>query len=260
MARLMILMFGIASYAIFFLTFLYLIAFVGNLQATPLAEMLPVLKGLLPHSIDFGREMGNPVMAVLIDLALIALFGVQHSVMARQGFKRAWTKIIPASMERQVYVLATSLVLVLVFWQWRPIDHAIWSFDSGFAYWLGWAVFAAGFGLVLLSTFLINHFHLFGLQQSVWQFLGRALGNPAFRTPLLYKVMRHPLYTGFFLAFWGGPVMSCGHFLFALGMSAYILVAIRYEEKDLKSFHPEYENYAEQVPMLVPVPGKSYQG
>ncbi|MDX1442191.1 MAG: isoprenylcysteine carboxylmethyltransferase family protein [Gammaproteobacteria bacterium] len=260
MKRTTILLFGIASYGIFFLSFLYLIAFLGNLQATPLAEQFPILKDLVPYSIDYGRETGNPVVAVLVNIGLVALFGVQHTVMARQGFKKAWTKIIPAAAERQVYVLLTSLILILMYWQWRPIAEDIWDADTTVTYWLGWAVFGLGFGLVLLSTFLINHFHLFGLQQSLWQFLGRTFGEPTFRTPFLYKVVRHPLYLGWFLAFWGGPVMTCGHMLFAIGMCGYILIAIRYEEKDLKSFHPEYSKYAEQVPMLVPMPGKSYQG
>ncbi|MDX1454099.1 MAG: isoprenylcysteine carboxylmethyltransferase family protein [Gammaproteobacteria bacterium] len=260
MKRTLILLFGIACYVSFLPVFLYLYAFLANLQMTGLAEQWPILKTLVPYSIDYGREMGNPVAAVLINLGLIALFGIQHSVMARQGFKRAWTRIVPPAAERPMYVLVTSLVLVVMYWQWRPIDHLLWNAESSVGIGLGYGILLLGLALVLLSTFLINHFHLFGLQQVVWNFLGKVVPAAKFRTPFLYRIVRHPLYTGLFLSFWATPAMSCGHLLFALGMSAYLFIGIRYEEKDLKEFHPEYEKYAEQVPMLAPVPGRSYKG
>lgn len=258
----LILLFGVVSYGIFFLTFLYLIAFVGNLQATALADAFPLLRELVPHSVDRGRDTGSLAGALAIDLGLIALFGMQHTVMARQGFKRAWTRIVPAAAERSVYVLIASLVLIVLFWQWRPIPAPlVWEADAAWSIAIGWMVFVAGFGLVLLSTFLINHFHLFGLQQSLWHFLGRDTEEPHFVTPLLYRLVRHPLYLGFVLAFWGTPAMSLGHLVLAIGMSSYILIAIQYEERDLVGFHGEkYRRYREEVPMLVPLPGRMRRG
>jgi protein-S-isoprenylcysteine O-methyltransferase Ste14 len=260
MKRTAILLFGVVVYALFFATFLYLVAFVGNLQATGLVQWLPLLPDLVPRSIDAGGPAAPAGMAIAIDLGLIALFGVQHSVMARMGFK-AWLKRqLPESAERSVYVLLASAVLALLFWQWRPIPGVVWTAGSMAGQALGWAVFAAGFGLVLLSTFLIDHFDLFGLKQ-VWnQFVGRPAAPHAFRTPLLYRLVRHPLYLGFVLAFWGAPTMSAGRLLFAAAMTGYILVAIRFEEKDLV-FHlgDRYVQYRRRVPMLVPWPVRSPQ-
>lgn len=261
MSRWIILLFGVASYATFLLVFLYLAAFLGNLQTTALAEAFPLLKTLVPYSIDHGREAGSLATALLINSGLIALFGIQHTVMARQGFKHAWTRIIPPDAERAAYVMVSNLVLILLYWQWRPMTpFSVWHAEGGWGEVLGWSVFGAGFGLAVLSTFLINHFHLLGLQQSLWQLLGKTIGTQKFRVPFLYRFVRHPLYLGFFLAFWGTPYMSAGHFLFAIGMCAYTLVGIRCEERDLKGFHPEYAAYAEQVPMLLPRPGKRFQG
>ena len=252
MKRFAILAFGIAVYGVFFATFLYLVAFVGNLQQA-LAPWLPQLPALVPRSIDAGGATAPAGVAAAIDLALILAFGLQHSVMARTGFKAWLHRRLPASAERSVYVLLASLVLMLVFWQWRPIPALAWAATSLAGQALGWTVFAAGFGLVLLSTFLIDHFDLFGLKQAVRQFFGREARPARFVTPLFYRVVRHPLYLGFILAFWGGPAMSAGHLLFAAAMTAYILVAIRLEERDLVTqLGDTYADYRRRVPMLVP--------
>ncbi len=253
MQRFVILIFGLLSYCIFFLTFLYLIAFVGNLQQTALVQWLPWLPELVPHSIDHGRDATILPAAIAINLGLIALFGMQHSVMARFGFKGWLKQKLPASAERSVYVLLASLMLILLFWQWRPLPQEIWSAESTLGMGFGWGVFATGFGMVLLATFLIDHFDLFGLKQVWSQFIGRKPDAPAFVTPLFYRLVRHPLYLGFILAFWGGPVMTVGGALFATAMTTYILIAIRFEERDLtRILGSDYERYCRDVPMLVP--------
>ena len=259
MKRVSILAFGAVAYIVFFGTFLYLIAFVGNLQNTALAQWLPWLPAVVPHSIDSGRDTGPVALALAIDFGLILLFGLQHSVMARMGFK-AWLKrMLPASAERSVYVLLASLMLMVMFWQWRPAPTVVWSADSIAGHAVGWAVFALGFGIVLLSTFLIDHFDLFGLKQVWRQFVGRQAAAPHFTTPLFYRVVRHPLYLGFILAFWAGPVMTVGHLLFAATMTAYIVFAIGLEEKDLvHHLGDRYVRYQRQVPMLVPRPGRTF--
>lgn len=255
MKRFSILAFGVAVYAVFFATFLYLIAFVGNLQTTALAQWLPVLPSLVPHSIDVGNATGPLVSAIAIDLALVLAFGMQHSVMARMGFK-AWLKTkLPASAERSVYVLLASLMLILMYWQWRPIPGVVWSAQTVLGQAVGWSVFALGFATVLLSTFLINHFDLFGLKQVWFQFVGRSIEPARFVTPFFYRLIRHPLYAGFILAFWGTPTMTAGKLLFAAAMTGYILIAIQLEEKDLvKQLGNRYEQYRREVPMLVPHP------
>jgi len=231
-------LFAVVAYAIFFATFLYLIAFVGNF-------------GLVPVTIDRGPASPLAV-AVVVDLALIAVFGLQHSIMARQGFKKAWTRIVPKPAERSVYVLAASVALMILFAFWRPITGTVWNADGALATVL-LALFGSGWLIVLLSTFLINHFELFGLQQAWFNMRGRAEAAPQFRQPLFYRVVRHPLYAGFFLAFWATPRMSYGHLLLALGMSAYMLIAIRYEERDLVGvFGKDYEDYRGRVGMLTP--------
>jgi len=253
MQRLIILLFGLLSYAVFFATFLYLVAFVGNLQHSGLVQWLPWLPELVPHSIDAGRETGVIGLALIVNLALIALFGMQHSVMARTGFKAWLTRMLPASAERSFYVLLASVMLIVLFWQWRPIPMVIWEAQSTVGITLGWSVFALGFLLVLLSTFLIDHFDLFGLKQVWSRFSNRSLPKPRFVTPMFYRLVRHPLYLGFILAFWAGPVMTVGGMLFAAAMTSYILIAIRFEERDLvRILGPEYERYCDQVPMLVP--------
>lgn len=255
-------LFSIGCYAAFLLVFLYLLAFLGNLQATPLAEAIPVLDAWIPYSIDLGRDMGSPAAAIVINLCLIALFGVQHSIMARPGFKRAWTRIVPGEAERSVYVLIASMVLATVMWQWRPIPTPIlWQAETVWSAAIGWGVMGLGVAVLLWATFLIDHFELLGLRQGWATLRGEPIREPAFVTPYLYKLVRHPQYLGWLLIFWGTPVMTAGHLLFAAGMSTYIVIAIQYEERDLTRFIGEdYRHYREQVPPLLPVPGRRYDG
>lgn len=239
MSKGMFVAFAAAAYAVFLATFLYLIGFVADLPG-------------LPRTVDQGPA-SNVGAAIIIDVALIALFGVQHSVMARQGFKRMWTRVVPKPVERSVYVLFASIALIILFLLWRPIAGILWAVTDPVLAGVIWLLFAAGWLIVLLSTFLINHFELFGLQQVYLHARGRAAGAPQFRQPFFYKMVRHPLYSGFFLAFWATPVMSYGHLLLALGMSAYMLVAIRHEERDLiQLFGTDYEQYRVKVGMLTP--------
>jgi protein-S-isoprenylcysteine O-methyltransferase Ste14 len=244
MARAIYLLFGVLAYLIFFLTFLYLIAFTGNL---PWVEV----------TVDRGGIIGPVTMALIVDIALISLFGLQHSVMARAGFKRAWTRIVPEPIERSTYVLLASLVLIILFLVWRPMPTPVWSVENEIGAMILWALFGGGWLIVLLSTFLLNHFELFGLRQ-VWSHArGAAIPPPQFRQPLFYKWVRHPLYSGFFLAFWATPQMSQGHLLLAVGMSVYMLIAIRYEERDMIGhFGAQYVEYKGKVGMLVPGIGK----
>jgi methanethiol S-methyltransferase len=243
MSRILYVLFAFISYAIFLATFLYLIAFVGDLPVTSV-------------TVDRGGGDLGLGSAIIVDLALIAMFGVQHSVMARQGFKRAWTKIVPVPAERSVYVLASSITLIIFFSFWAPIPHVVWSISTPVAY-LIWTIFALGWGMVLLSTFLINHFELFGLQQVWLNLRDRAAAAPQFHTPFLYRIVRHPLYLGFVLAFWATPVMTIGHLVLAVGMTVYIIVAIGYEERDLIGmFGDQYANYRRRVGMLIPGVGR----
>jgi protein-S-isoprenylcysteine O-methyltransferase Ste14 len=244
MTRAVFAILGVAIYLIFFVTFLYLIAFVGNI---PMA----------PRTVDLGPAASFGT-ALAIDLALIALFGVQHSGMARRGFKAAWTRIVPPVLERSGYVLASSLVLIVLMALWRPIPMVIWSVSTPIAVGVLWALFAVGWGIVLLSTYLINHFELFGLQQVWLNMTGRSATEPVFRTPFLYQLVRHPLYSGFVLAFWATPVMTLGHLVLAIGMTAYILIAIVLEERDLIAmFGDRYRRYRTTTGMLIPGIGRS---
>jgi len=244
MARAFYLLFGVLAYLIFFATFLYLIAFVGALP-------------WVPRTVDAGGAVGPLPMAVAVDLALIALFGIQHSVMARQGFKKAWTRAIPEPLERSVYVLLASLALVLMFWLWAPIPVSLWSVETPWAAYQLWALFGLGWLIVLISTFLISHFELFGLHQAWAAAGGKAMPAPQFRTPFFYARVRHPIYAGFVLAFWATPHMSAGHALLAAGMTFYILIAIRHEERDLVAlFGADYEAYRGRAGMLIPRLGR----
>jgi methanethiol S-methyltransferase len=237
--------YGIVCYAIFFAAFLYLIGFLANVA--------------VPKSIDSGATGLPLAAAALINVVLLLLFGVQHSVMARPGFKQAWTRIVPKSVERSTYVLFSSLLLILLFWAWQPMPQVIWSASTPIGEALGWTVFASGLLLVLVSTFLIDHFELFGLKQVTLNLLAREATSPAFQVRFLYRFVRHPIYLGWILTFWGTPTMTVGHLLFAAVLTGYILVAIRYEERDLISFHGErYERYRAQTPMLVPRPGRTH--
>lgn len=239
MSRTATLLFSIVCYAIFFATFLYLIVFVG---AFALSE----------RTVDSGPP-ATPTVAVVVDLLLIALFGLQHSLMARQGFKRWWLKMVPPPAERSVYVLSASIMLMILFIGWRPITPIVWDVANPVGRSILWLLFWVGWGTVLLSTFLINHFELFGLQQAWFHMSGREAEPPRFRQPFFYKWVRHPLYLGFFLAFWATPHMTVGHLLLAAGLSVYMLIAIRYEEHDLVSlFGRDYELYREQAGMLIP--------
>jgi protein-S-isoprenylcysteine O-methyltransferase Ste14 len=236
--------YGALCYAFFFITFLYVIGFLADAP-------------FLPKTVDRAASLTPPLMAVLINGALLTLFAVQHSVMARPGFKRAWTKIVPASLERSTYVLFATLAVALLLWQWRPMTDVVWSVTSPSAVVALYALQALGWAVLLLATFLINHFELFGLRQTFAAMLRRAIPETQFHTPLLYKHVRHPLYLGFVIAFWSAPHMSVGHLLFAIGGTGYILVGIFFEERDLVAhFGQKYRDYQKRVPMLLPFGAK----
>ena len=236
--RILFFAYGSLSYLIFLGTFLYAVCFVGNFG--------------VPRTLD-GAAEGPPAFAFAIDAGLLALFAVQHSVMARRWFKDWWTRVVPKPLERSTYVLFSSLALILLFWQWRPLGGEVWSVEDPSGRLVLRGLFAFGWGLVLVSTFLINHFDLFGLRQ-VWLYLlGRPYTTLRFGTPALYRVVRHPLYVGWLFAFWMTPTMTLAHLLFSTATTAYILLAIQFEERDLSREHGEaYEQYRRSVPMLVP--------
>ncbi|MBM2830599.1 MAG: NnrU protein [Gammaproteobacteria bacterium] len=239
MARILTFLYGIIAYAVFFITFLYAIGFVGNI--------------IVPKSIDSGVQ-GVFTKSILINVILLGLFAVQHSVMARPAFKRWWTKIIPEPIERSTYVLLSSLLLALLFWLWQPMIGSIWNVNNIFGstiltglFWLGWII-------VLLSTFMINHFDLFGLRQVYLYMQRKEYTSVEFRSPALYRYMRHPIMTGFIIAFWATPQMTTGHLLFAIATTAYILIGVQLEEQDLLKFYGEsYNQYRRQVSMLIPI-------
>ncbi len=238
MKRLLVLLYGVLSYAVFFASFLYAIGFIGNF--------------IVPRSIDAATV--DPLgRALAIDVALLGLFALQHSIMARPAFKRWWTRIVPAAAERSTYVLFSSLALLLLFWQWRPIGAIVWDVQDETARAVIYGAYAFGWILLLFVTFLINHFDLFGLRQVWLYFRRRPYTDIPFRTPSLYKVVRHPLYVGWLFIFWSAPTMTAAHLLFAVLTTAYILIAIRFEEHDLTQAFPEYAEYRRRVPMLIPL-------
>ena len=210
----------------------------------------------VPRSIDFGGPEAPFMTALLINAALLGLFAAQHSVMARPAFKNWWTKYVPRPVERSTYVLLASLALVLLFWQWRPMPGVVWSVRNAAGSYALLALAAVGWLTVLLSTYIINHFDLFGLRQVYLNLRGGEYTHLPFKVSAFYKFIRHPLLLGFIIAFWATPVMTVGHLVFAVATTAYMLIAIRLEERDLESFHSEYAEYKRQVPMLIPLPGR----
>jgi len=237
MSRRIVFLYGVVCYTLALATFAYLAGFLGNFA--------------VPKAIDSART--EPLgTALLVDLGLLALFAVQHSVMARRGFKRALTRIVPQPAERSTYVLASCLALGALFWYWQPLGGVVWDLRGAVPRAAAYAAYATGWLVVLVTTFLINHFDLFGLRQVVLHAMGRTYQPVRFATPGPYQVVRHPLYVGWILTFWAAPTMTVSHLVFALATTAYILIAIRFEERDLVDAHPEYREYRRRVPMLVP--------
>ena len=243
MLRKLSFVYGILCYLAFLVSFVYAIGFVGDI--------------VVPKSVDTGPE-APLVEAILINIAVLGVFGLQHSVMARPGFKRWWTKIVSKPIERSTFVLASALALGLIFWQWRPLPTVIWEFEASWAVSLMWGLFGLGWAIVLASAHMIDGAHLFGVKQ-VWEHLNEEeISAPEFRTPGLYRYVRHPLMFGFIIAFWATPQMTLGHLLFSVVVTGYIFVGIYFEERDLvRTFGERYERYRQEVPMIIPIPGKS---
>jgi protein-S-isoprenylcysteine O-methyltransferase Ste14 len=236
--RVAVFLYGMVCYLIFLATFVYAIGFIGNVGDI--------------KSIDSGRQ-GPLLPSLLIDVGLLGLFAIQHSVMARQWFKRAWTRIVPEPAERSTYVLLSSLLLLLLFWQWQPIGGVIWDVQNPAGRIVLYAIYAAGWLTVLGSTVLINHLDLFGVRQVYFYLRGQPYEPIPFRTPGPYKYVRHPLYLGWLMVFWSTPTMTIAHLVFSVATTAYILIAIQFEERDLMRFHGEYSEYKRKVPMIIPV-------
>ncbi len=238
--RVLIFLYGVVSYVAFLAALLYAIGFVGEM--------------VVPKSIDDGED-GPLGTALAVNIALLAAFAIQHSVMARPAFKQQWTKVVPKPIERSTFVLFTSLVLFLLYWQWRPMTGEIWHVDNSVGSVLLLALFWIGWLTVLASTFMIDHFELFGLKQTYFYLIGREIPPASFKTPLLYQLVRHPIMLGFIIAFWATPTMSAGHLLFAAVTTVYILIAIRIEEHDLVGlFGDEYREYRKQTSLILPIP------
>ncbi len=250
MSRILFPLYGVVCYLIFFATFIYMIGFVNNFHIQVGSFYF------VPFAIDFGGSAASAGTAFIVDAALIGLFGVQHSAMARRGFKAVWTRIlVPRAVERSTYVLASSVCLIVLFIFWQPMTGVVWSIQNEM---LGKALIAVSlldFGLLLVASFLINHFELFGLQQVYLHATGAAARPVAFKSPGLYKLVRHPIYVGFLIFAWVTPVMTVGHLLFAMGSFIYVLIGMRFEERDLvNEFGDTYTQYQDRVPSLVPLP------
>lgn len=238
MGRAISFLYGVICYLIFFVTFLYAIGFTGNF--------------LVPKGIDTGTE-GAVLQSIVLNMVLLAVFALQHSIMARPEFKKWWTRFVPEVVERSTYVLLASLALILLYYLWQPMTGTIWSVAGPTLRMLIWAIFAIGWGIVLLSTFMIGHFDLFGLQQVLLNLQGKKMPKAEFKEPGFYKFVRHPIMTGFIIAFWATPDMTTGHLLFAAVTTVYILIAIQIEERDLiKLLGKVYEGYRKRVPALIP--------
>ena len=239
MKKSMIFIYGILAYVIFLITFLYAIGFVGNM--------------VVPKAIDSGTELAL-LPSIVINVILLSVFALQHSIMARPAFKKWFTKIISPAMERITYILLSSLAVLLIYWQWQPITTIVWETHNKISVTLMTGLFFLGWTIVLLSTFMINHFELFGLAQIFNNLKNRQTPNPKFQTNFLYKIVRHPIMLGFLIAFWATPRMTVGHLLFTIVTTLYILIAVKYlEEKDLKkAIGEKYETYQKEVPMLIP--------
>jgi len=245
MTRFVAFVYGVITYAIMFLTLLYLFAFLANM--------------FVPKTVDSG-EPGSWGVALIVNSALVLLFGVPHSVIARPAFKKWWTRVVPHPVERTTYVLVSSAALILLFWLWQPMTGVIWQVDAQAGRVLLWALYLLGIFILFASTFIIDHFDLFGLRQVFLHLRNRPYTHHAFSVTYFYRFVRHPLYVGWLLIFWATPSMTVGHLVFAIGMSAYILIAIRYEERDLEHFHGQaYSDYRNKVPMLVPRLGKTHE-